>query len=78
MKLAVAVLLIFTLPAQAEELSPWFGSAETGAFRIQQAAARSLGGLPAAAAMVTVVCETGICPDGHRVVIDTQGLAAAP
>lgn len=74
MKLAVAALLILALPAQAEELSPWFGSAETGAFQLPRTAVQPQAGLPAAAA----VCKTGICPDRRGIAIETKDLAAAP
>lgn len=77
MKLAVAVFLILALPAQAEELSPWFGSAETEAFQLEQAAVQSQAG-PSAAAMTAVACQTGICPDRGGIAIETKDLAAAP
>lgn len=73
-KLAVAMLPILALPAQAEELSPWFGSAETGAFQLPQAVVQPQAGPLAPAA----ACEAGICPDRRGIAIETKDLAAAP
>ncbi len=83
MKLALAVLLIFTLPVQApalaEELSPWFGSQEGTPFQLEMASVPTQSGRPAKESRLEPNCERGICPGTVKLAIEeTQGLAAAP
>jgi hypothetical protein len=80
-RLALSALLMATLPllaAQATELSPWFGSADTAGFRLELMPMDAATG-PAVSAIVPAGNCHGVCPNPPKfAIVQEQDLAKAP
>jgi hypothetical protein len=78
LRLAITALLLGSLPAEADELSPWFGSGETLAFRLEFAMPGPQNGTAQPVTMSTQDCS-GVCPTPPKfAIVGEQDLAEAP
>ena len=77
-RLAIAALLLGTLPTEAGELSPWFGSEETPAFQVEFVLPSPQGETAQPIAISTQDCS-GVCPTPPKfAIVGEQDLAEAP
>jgi len=77
-RLAIAALLLGTLPAEAGELSSWFGSEETPAFQVEFLLPSPQDGTTQPVTISTQDCS-GVCPTPPKfATIGARDLAEAP
>lgn len=78
LRLAIAALLLGTVPAEAGELSPWFGSVETPAFQVEFVLPSPLDETAQPVTISTQDCS-GVCPTPPKfAIVGQQDLAEAP
>lgn len=78
LRLAIAAVLVGPLPANADELSPWFGSEETLAFQVEFILSSPQDKTALPVTISTQDCSD-VCPTPPKfAIIGEQDLAEAP